>query len=64
MKNICYWVPEKDDDNKLVYLLAYANREPREASWKVFVNDPERKAVYAKSIEEGHLVIKIDSTFI
>ena len=33
MVNIGYWVPMTNTENKLVYLLAYPNREAREKSW-------------------------------
>ena len=34
------------------------------ANWKAFQDDPEWKAVKAKSEEKGKLVEKIDSTFL
>ncbi len=42
--NIGYWVPIDNNDNKLVYVIAFPNREAREGpegSWKAFGKDPE-----------------------
>src|SRR5262245_47204249 len=40
MVNVGYWVPLDNPDGKLIYLLAYPNREARENSWKAFMADP------------------------
>ena len=65
MKNIGYWVPIKNPDNKLVYVLEYPSREAREKAWKAFTSDPEWIAAKAKSEEHGPLVIgnKVESIF-
>src|ERR1700722_4155337 len=49
MTNIGYWVPIDNDENKLIYVLAYPSREAREASWKDFQADEEWKTVKAAS---------------
>lgn len=65
MTNIGYWVPtEEGKENTLVYLLAYPNREAREASWKAFLADPEWQAVYKESHKDGPLVGKVESRFL
>ena len=65
MKNIGYWVPMKNPENKLVYVLEYPSREAREKSWKAFMSDPDWVAAWKKSEEHGPLVIgnKIESIF-
>ena len=60
--NIGYRVPVENPQRKLVYLLAYPNREAREASWKGFIADPDWKAAQATSEKNGRLVAKIEST--
>ena len=64
MKNLHYWVPEPNDEGKLVYLLAYPSREAREASWKAFLADPEWIAAKEKSELGGKLVAKVESVFL
>jgi hypothetical protein len=46
------------------YILEHPSREAAAANWKAFQNDPEWKAVKAKSEENGSLVEKVDSTFL
>jgi hypothetical protein len=64
MTNIGYWVPLENPENKLIYLLAYPNREARDASWKAFGADPEWKDVASKSEVNGKLVAKVDQLFL
>lgn len=64
MTNVGYWVPQKNDDNTLVYILAFPSEEARSASWKAFMADPEWKAAYKESIADGKLVGKIESVFL
>jgi hypothetical protein len=64
MVNIGYWLPMTNTDNKLVYLLAYPDREAREKSWKEFGADPEWQAAYKASEKDGKLVAKADSIFL
>lgn len=63
IRNIGYWVPVDNIDNKLIFLLGYPSREAREAAWKNFLADPEWKAAQAKSEENGKLVTKAEPTF-
>ena len=64
MKNIGYWVPVDNKDNKLVYILAFPNKEARKKAFQGFVNDPVWKAAYKASTKDGKLVKKIDSEFL
>ena len=64
MQNVGYWVPTANDEQILIYLIAYPNREARDASWKAFMADPDWKAAYAKSTEGGKLVRKVDKVFL
>lgn len=64
MSLIAYWTPD-DKPNTLIYVLAYPNREARDASWKAFMADPEWKQVWAASKEKagGPIVTKVESVF-
>lgn len=67
MTLIGYWVPEKkneDDPDTLVYILAYPSKEARDASWKAFGSDPDWRAAYKSSTENGRLVSKVESVFL
>jgi hypothetical protein len=64
MVNVGYWVPVDNKDNLLVFLLAYPDKEARDASWKAFMEDPEWKKAAADSEKEGKLVDKADSLFL
>ena len=62
MKNVAYWIPT-ETPNTLIYIIAHANSETAQASWKAFVADPEWQKVYADSIADGRLVNNIESVF-
>lgn len=62
--NLAYWVPADNPDNLLIYLVGYKNKEARKNAWKDFRNDPDWKAAYKKSTENGKLVAKVDSLFL
>lgn len=64
MTNVGYWVPVDNKDNLLIFLLAYPDKESREASWKAFAEDPEWKKAAADSETNGKLVAKADSLFL
>ena len=64
MTNIGYWLPLENPDNKLVYVLAFPSREAAAASWKAFIADPDRKAYFKKTEENGKLVEKIESVYL
>ena len=61
--NVGYWVPVENTDNVLIYLVSYPSREARKESWKAFLNDPDWKAAYASSTEDGKLVAKVEKMF-
>ncbi len=63
MENIGYWLPTKNDQNALYYILAYPSKEAREKSWTDFRNDPEWKEVAAKSEVSGKIVESATSVF-
>jgi hypothetical protein len=62
--NIGYWLPLTNSENKLIYLLAYPNREAREKSWKEFGADPEWQQVAKESEKNGKLVSKVESIYL
>jgi hypothetical protein len=67
IESIGYWVPMDKDgkpENKLIFLLAYPNREAREKSWKAFVNDPDWKAAAKASEANGPLVTKVENPYL
>ncbi len=64
MTNVGYWVPLDNEDNKLVYLMAYPSRDARGKMWKAFFNDPDWKAAYKASTADGKLVKRVDSVFL
>jgi hypothetical protein len=63
MTNIGYWVPVENPDNLLIYLMAYPDKESRDASWEAFLNDSDWKKAAADSEVDGKLVGKVDSIF-
>jgi NIPSNAP len=64
MQNIGYWSPVENPERKLIYFLAYPDRESREKSWKNFMADPEWQAAYKASEVDGKLVAKVDMLFL
>jgi hypothetical protein len=64
MINVAYWVPVDNKDSRLVYLLAYRDRQSRDASWKAFMEDPDWTKAAADSETDGKLVAKVDSVFL
>ncbi len=64
MTNLGYWSPIENLENRLIYVLAYPDREARDASWEKFMSDPAWQAVQKASEENGKLVAKIETTFL
>jgi len=64
MANMGYWVPETNQEQQLIYLLAYPSRDAREKAWKEFFADPEWQSVAKESERNGKLVTKVDSVFL
>lgn len=63
LEHIGYWVTD-EEEAKLVYIVAFENKAAQTLAWANFIADPEWKEAYAKSIEGGRLVEKIDSTLL
>ncbi|MBL8172074.1 MAG: NIPSNAP family protein [Acidobacteria bacterium] len=64
MEVVGFWGPtdkEKGSENTLIYVLAYPNREARDAAWKAFAADPEWQAARKESEKNGKLTDKVDS---
>lgn len=61
IQNIGYWVPMDNSERKLVYVLAFPDRESREQSWKAFLADPDWQTAYKASEVDGRLVSKVQS---
>jgi hypothetical protein len=61
-----FWVPLEpgEAEKKLVYLVAYPNREAAERSWAAFRADPEWQAVKEASERDGKIVERIESVFL
>jgi hypothetical protein len=66
IKSVAYWtaLDEPAKSNTFFYILEHPSREAAAANWKAFQDDPEWKAVKAKSEENGKLVDKVDSTYL
>ncbi len=60
MQLIGYWEPQ-DQDDTLIYILAFPSLEARTSSWENFKNDEGWKKAYAESKENGPLVKEIKS---
>jgi hypothetical protein len=63
MENIGYWLPLHNDDNRLIYILAYPDMAARDKAWQAFGEDPKWKKVKSKSEVNGKLVQKVESIF-
>jgi len=66
-KLIGFWTPLDDKDgkgSKLIYLVAFPDREAARKTWKEFSDDPEWKKVYAESHKNGVMVNKVESVFL
>jgi hypothetical protein len=65
MKSVAYWnaLDEPAKSSTFIYILEHPSREAAATNWKAFQDDPEWKAVKAKTEEMGKLVENVDSTF-
>lgn len=63
MTNVGYFVPEGEDNKRLIYFMKYPSLDARKASWKGFANDPQWKAAFKASKKDGRLIHKVESTF-
>jgi hypothetical protein len=57
------WVPIDNQENKLVYILSFADQQACEKSWDGFKNDAEWLAIKQESIRDGELVASLKSVF-
>lgn len=65
MELIGFWIP-REEQTKLVYLLAFPSKEAADASWKAFQDDPEWKKVAEESHQKagGKIVSKVERSFL
>ncbi len=63
MTNVGYWTPIENPERKLIYFLAYPDREAREKSWNAFGADPGWKSARAASEVSGRLVSKVEVSY-
>ena len=65
MELVGYWTPADgpEAENTLIYILAYPDREAREASWKAFLADPDWHQARDASELDGKIVMKVESKF-
>jgi hypothetical protein len=61
MTNVAYWVPLDNPDNKLIYVLAFSDKEAREKAWKEFSADPDWQKAKQQSEVDGKLVGRVES---
>ena len=64
MVNMAYWTPMEGGEDQLVYLMGYPDRAARDSSWAAFGADPEWKAVYEASHQDGPIVDSVGSVFL
>ncbi len=60
MTIIGFWMPmkQKQDEEKLIYILAYPSKEAADRSWKAFREDPEWMKARTESEKDGPLLAK------
>jgi hypothetical protein len=64
IRNVGYFVPEgANPERKLVYFLAYPDRDARNRSWKDFMSDADWQKAHKESEKNGKLVSKIEDVF-
>jgi hypothetical protein len=58
--NIAYWteLSPKQEDEKLIYIIAFPSKDAADKSWKEFRDDPEWKKVREESEKDGPLLRK------
>lgn len=64
MVNVAYWVPTPNNDNQLIYLLGYENRDARTTAWGKFREDPDWLKARAASEVNGSLVDSVKNVFL
>ena len=64
MRNLGYWTPIENPDQKLVYVIQHAGREARQKAFQAFGADPEWQKARAESEANGPLVAKAESVLL
>ncbi len=64
IEDLGYWVPIKNTENKLMFVLSYPSREARETAWKAFGSDPDWIKAKDASEANGKLVDKVEQRFL
>ncbi|MGV3771844.1 MAG: NIPSNAP family protein [Verrucomicrobiales bacterium] len=64
IKNVGYWTPIENKENKLIFLLEYPSREHRENAWKKFTSDPEWQKAQKESEANGPIVTNAQVVFL
>lgn len=66
IKNVGYWVSEATDEkpSQLIYIVAHKDRDAAKASWAAFGKDPDWRAAFETSTENGRLVKKVESVYL
>jgi hypothetical protein len=66
MTLIGFWSPEmkEEAEQKMIYILAFPNRQAVDKTWQAFVNDPDWKKAKADSEKDGGLVAKVERVFL
>jgi len=64
IKDLGYWVPIENTENKLIFVLTYPSREARETAWKSFTTDPDWIKAKDASEANGKLVDKVEQRFL
>jgi hypothetical protein len=64
-----FWTPQDkagnpENQNKLVYLIAFPSREAAKASWKAFQDDPVWQKAREESHKNGVLVKRVESIYL
>jgi hypothetical protein len=63
MQVVGLWLPLDNPENKLVYILSFADQKACTKSWVDFKNDPEWMAIKKESSRDGELVALTKSVF-
>jgi hypothetical protein len=67
MTVVGFWGPvyKKDgSEDRLVYMMSFADRAERDAKWKEFLSDPEWQKVSKESDANGKIVQKTENLFL
>lgn len=62
--SVGYWTTYSNDEQRLVYILAYPDHDAREGAWAAFRADPEWQAAAAASEARGPLIVRRESVYL